>query len=119
MKSVITGTLPPIPSLSIQIAKISSDPYAVNMPGLTEIEAEAMRLSPHERAILAARLVESLLTHLPAPQDALPGDGILSNSENFHIAPIERAEDERRYKELEANPSAGMTLEEFRQAFGR
>jgi putative addiction module component (TIGR02574 family) len=64
------------------------------------LEQQAMRLPDAERAALA----ESLLRSLP---------GVL-HEEDDGIA-----EAMRRDAELDRDPSAGMTLEEFRSAFGR
>jgi putative addiction module component (TIGR02574 family) len=70
------------------------------MTTIAEIEAEAMRLTESERAILATRLLGSL----PA----------VLFEEDFGVA-----EAMRRDEELDRDPSAGMTLEELRASLGR
>lgn len=70
------------------------------MVGLAEIEAEAMRLPQDQRAALAAHLLESL-------------PGILHDHDDGVAEAI------RRDVELDQDPSARMTMEEFRRAFGR
>ena len=70
------------------------------MATLEEIESEAMRLPESERAILAARLLESLPT---MPFDEDPGV----------------AEAMRRDEEMDRDPCAGMTFEELKSSLGR
>ena len=70
------------------------------MTTIAEIEAEAMRLTESERAILATRLLGSL----PA----------VLFEEDLGVA-----EAMRRDEELDRDPSAGMTLEELRASLGR
>ncbi len=69
------------------------------MTSLKEIEADAMILTPSERAILATRLLQSL----PPMVDEDDGD----------------AEALRRDAEMDADPSASPTLEKFIQAVGK
>ena len=68
------------------------------MVTLPEIEQTAMQLPDRERAVLAEHLLESLPAVL---QDE---DGGV-------------AEAIRRDAELDENPEAGVTLQEFRQSF--
>lgn len=70
------------------------------MATLKEVEVQAMSLSDSDRAHLAAELLGSL-------------PGVLSEEDDGV------AEALRRDAELDRNPEAGMTLEEFRSAFGR
>ena len=70
------------------------------MVTLSEIHEQAMQLPASQRATLTEQLLDSL----PAPFEQ-EDDGV--------------AEALRRDAELDADPSAGMTLEEFRQSFGR
>ena len=70
---------------------------------LTELEAEALKLDPANRARLAERLLESLET--------------LSEQENQQVWLDEAA---RRDADLEADPSKGRPVEEvFRDARSR
>ena len=62
---------------------------------LAELEAEALKLDPADRALLAEKLLESLET--------------FSDEENQRIW-IEEAE--RRAADLDANPSAGRPAED-------
>jgi len=70
------------------------------MVTLTEIEEQALLLPDDQRAALAAHLLDSL----PA----------ILHDEDAGIA-----EAARRDEELDRDPSAEMTLEEFKSAFGR
>lgn len=70
------------------------------MVTLAELEAQALRLPEDQRAALAAHLLDSL------PAVLHDDDGGL-------------AEAARRDAELDENPAAGMSLEEFKAAFGR
>ncbi len=67
---------------------------------LESLELEAMRLPDSQRAAFAAYLLRSL-------------PGVL------HVEDDGIAEAMRRDAELDRDPSAGMTLEEFRSAIGR
>ncbi|TLD70917.1 addiction module protein [Phragmitibacter flavus] len=67
---------------------------------MTEIEAQALRLPDGQRAVLAAHLLDSL------PAVLHDDDGGI-------------AEAMLRDAELDRDPSAGMTLEEFKAAFDR
>lgn len=67
---------------------------------LASLENQAMQLPDHERAALAAHLLDSL----PA----------VLHDEDGGIA-----EAIRRDAELDSDPSAGMSLEQFKAAFGR
>jgi len=69
------------------------------MATLIEIEKQALSLPDDQRAALAAQLLDSL----PA----------ILHDEDSGIA-----EATRRDAELDRDPSAGMTLEEFKSAFG-
>lgn len=64
------------------------------------LEQQAMQLPDAQRAALAAYLLRSLPGVLHEEDDGI-------------------AEAMRRDAELDRDPSAGMTLEEFRSAFGR
>ena len=68
------------------------------MVTLPEIEKTAMQLSERERATLAEHLLESLPAVLHDEDDGV-------------------AEAIRRDAELDQDPEAGMTLQEFRQSF--
>jgi len=70
------------------------------MVTLTELEEQALLLREDQRAALAAHLLDSL----PAI---------------FHDEDAGLAEASRRDAELDNEPSAGMTLGEFKAAFGR
>lgn len=70
------------------------------MVTLAELEEQALRLPEDQRAALAAHLLDSL------PAILHDDDGGL-------------AEAMRRDAELDEDPSAGMSLEEFKAAFGR
>lgn len=70
------------------------------MVTLETLEAQAMQLPEDQRAVLAAHLLRSL-------------PGILTDEDEGI------AEAMRRDAELDRDPSAGMTLEEFRNALGR
>ncbi len=70
------------------------------MVNFTEIEAQAMELSVSDRATLASRLLCSLPPEL---DDDDEGD----------------AEALRRDAEMDEDPSASLTLEEFKRAVGR
>ena len=70
------------------------------MATLKEVETQALTLTESDRAFLAAELLDSLPSVL-ADED----EGV--------------AEAMRRDAELDQNPNAGMTLEEFRGSFGR
>lgn len=70
------------------------------MTTLNEIEASAMTLPDQQRAALASHLLESLPAVLQDDDDGL-------------------AEAVRRDAELDADPSLGMTMEEFKSAIGR
>jgi putative addiction module component (TIGR02574 family) len=70
------------------------------MVTLAEIEAQAMDLTQAERAILASRLLESIAEGYDYDLD---GD----------------AEALRRDAEMDNDPSACLTLEEFKRAVGR
>ena len=73
--------------------------YTSVMLTLTEIEEQALSLTDVQRAVLAAHLLDSL----PA----------ILHDEDAGIA-----EAARRDAELDRDPSAGMTLAEFKSAFG-
>lgn len=68
------------------------------MPSLAEIEQHALTLPENQRAKLAAALLDSLPALLHDDDEGI-------------------AEALRRDAEMDANPSAGMSLEEFRAAF--
>lgn len=70
------------------------------MVTLAELEEQALRLPEDQRAALAAHLLDSL------PAVLHDDDGGL-------------AEAMRRDAELDEDPSAGMSLEEFKATFGR
>lgn len=70
------------------------------MVTLAELEQQAMQLPEDQRAVLAAHLLDSLPAILHDDDAGL-------------------AEAIRRDAELDNDPSAGITLEEFRAAFGR
>ena len=70
------------------------------MVNFSEIEAQAMELSVSDRATLASRLLRSLP---PKLDDDDEGD----------------AEALRRDAEMDEDPSASLTLEEFKRAVGR
>ncbi len=65
-----------------------------------EVERTALLLPENERAKLASRLLGSLPSMLHDDDEGL-------------------AEALRRDAELDHDPSAGMTMDEFRKAFGR
>lgn len=67
---------------------------------IQELEAEAMRLSEKERAGLASRLLASLSPVLSDDDEGL-------------------AEALRRDKEMDNDPAASMTMEEFKSSLGR
>jgi Putative addiction module component len=67
---------------------------------LTELEGQVMQLPEDQRAFLAAQLLESLPAIL-------------------HDDDAGTAEAMRRDAELDRDPSAEMSLEEFRTSFGR
>ena len=67
---------------------------------LTEIEATAMSLPDRQRATLASHLLGSLPAILQSEDDGL-------------------AEALNRDAELDEDPSMGMTMEEFKNAFER
>jgi hypothetical protein len=69
------------------------------MPSPSEITALAMELTVSERAALASELLRSL------PRDFDDNDGL--------------AEALRREAEMDADPSASLTLEELKRAVGR
>jgi putative addiction module component (TIGR02574 family) len=71
-----------------------------DMVALSEIEQQALKLTEDERAVLAAHLLDSL----PA---------ILHDDDGG----VEEAA--RRDAELDEDPSKGMTMDEFKSAFGR
>ncbi len=70
------------------------------MVTLTELEEQALLLPDNQRAVLAAHILDSL----PA----------ILHDDDAGIA-----EAMRRDAELDRDPSAGMTLDEFKSAFGR
>ena len=70
------------------------------MEALATLEKQALKLPDHQRAVLAAHLLDSL----PA----------LLHDDDGGIA-----EAVRRDAELDCNPAVGMSLEEFKAAFGR
>jgi len=70
------------------------------MVTFAEIETQAMELTESERATLAAHLLDSL------PPVVYDDDSSV-------------AEAMRRDAELDLDPSAGISLEEFRNSFGR
>jgi hypothetical protein len=70
------------------------------MANLTELEEQAMQLPEDQRAFLAAQLLESL------PAILHDDDGGV-------------AEALRRDAELDRDPSAGISLDEFRTSLGR
>jgi len=70
------------------------------MKTLSEIEEQALQLPEDQRAALAAHLLDSL----PA---------------TLHDEDAGVAEAARRDAELDREPDAGMTLEEFKSAFTR
>jgi hypothetical protein len=72
----------------------------VHMVTLTELEERALSLPDDQRAVLAAHLLDSLPAFL-------------------HDADVGLAEAARREAELEGDLSVGMTLGEFKSAFGR
>lgn len=91
----------PIVILEIDRLALSVDvAYICLMLTLLEIEEQALSLPNDQRAALAAHLLDSL----PAI---------------FHDEDTGIAEASRREAELDRDPSAGMTLEEFKSAFGR
>lgn len=67
---------------------------------LTELEEQALSLPDDQRALLAAQLLDSLPAILQDEDAGL-------------------AEAALRDAELDRDPSAGLTLEEFKLAFGR
>lgn len=70
------------------------------MATLTELAEQALSLPENQRATLAAHLLDSLPAIL-------------------HDEDAGLAEAERRDAELIHDPSAGMTIDEFKAAFGR
>ena len=70
------------------------------MVTLSEIEAQAMELSESDRAKLASNLLSSLRPILDDQDDGV-------------------AEALRRDAEMDDDPSASLTLEEFKRAVGR
>lgn len=70
------------------------------MVTITELEEQALQLPDSQRALLAAHLLDSL----PA----------ILHDDDAGIA-----EAMRRDSELDRDSSAGMSLEEFKSAFGR
>jgi putative addiction module component (TIGR02574 family) len=70
------------------------------MSMLADLEEQAMQLPENQRAALAAHLLDSLPAIL-------------------HDDDAGVAEAMRRDAELDRDPSAGMSMEEFRAAFGR
>ncbi|WP_367871094.1 addiction module protein [Luteolibacter sp. Populi] len=70
------------------------------MVSVSEIEAQAMNLPDAERAILAARLLESLPAMLSDDDQGI-GEAM------------------RRDAEMDLDPSKGMTLDELRSSLGR
>lgn len=70
------------------------------MVTFSELEEQAMQLPQDQRAALAAHLLDSLPAILHDDDDGV-------------------AEAMRRDAELDQDPSAGMTLDEFKRAFGR
>jgi ABC-type lipoprotein export system ATPase subunit len=70
------------------------------MATLTEIEKQALSLPESQRAALAAHLLDSLPAIL-------------------HDEDAGLAEAARRDAELDSDSSVGMTLDEFKKAFGR
>lgn len=70
------------------------------MATLIEVEEQALRLPEDQRAVLAAHLLESL------PAILHDVDGGVSEAL-------------RRDFELDSDPSSGVTLDEFKAAFGR
>jgi hypothetical protein len=70
------------------------------MVTLTQLEEQVMKLPEDQRAFLAAQLLESL----PAV---------------LHDDDAGVAEAMRRDAELDCDPAVGMSLDEFRTAFGR
>lgn len=70
------------------------------MQTLSQIEDHAMTLPDEQRAKLALHLLESLPSILHEEDEGL-------------------AEAMRRDAELEADPSSGMTMEQFKKAVGR
>jgi len=70
------------------------------MATLAELEEQALQLSDGQRAVLSAHLLDSLPAVLHDDDSGI-------------------AEAMIRDAELDLDPSAGMTLEEFRAAFGR
>jgi putative addiction module component (TIGR02574 family) len=70
------------------------------MQTLNQIEGSAMNLPDQQRAKLALHLLESLPAVLQEDDEGL-------------------AEAMRRDAELEADPSSGMTMEQFKKAVGR
>ena len=70
------------------------------MVNFSEIEAQAMELSESDRAKLASNLLSSLRPILDDQDDGV-------------------AEALRRDAEMDADPSASLTLEEFKRAVGR
>ncbi len=70
------------------------------MQTLSQIEDHAMTLPDEQRAKLALHLLESLPSVLHEEDEGL-------------------AEAMRRDAELEADPSSGMTMEQFKKAVGR
>lgn len=74
------------------------------------IEDAALSLPPRERAYLAARLMASLVPHLPTA-DGFDGDQTATPEESANQSPD--------YPELASKPSSTMSLEDFRKTFGR
>lgn len=70
------------------------------MVSLSEIEEQALSLPDHQRAVLAAHLLDSLPPF-------------------FCDEDLRLAEAARRDAELDGDSSAGMTFGEFKSAFGR
>ena len=70
------------------------------MATLVEVEEQALRLPEDQRATLAAHLLDSLPAILH-DEDAGVSEAL------------------RRDAELDSNPSAGMTMDEFKASFSR
>jgi len=94
VKACLAKANPALRSNSIPVS------YPQDMATLIEVEEQALQLPEDQRARLAAHLLESL----PA----------ILHDEDAGVS-----EAMRRDAELDEDPSAGMTLDEFRAAFGR